>query len=165
MNASASNAVVRAVREALHGHSAHVDLERALTDLPRELRGVRPAGHDHSIWELVEHLRIAQEDLAAYALSADASSPAWPDGYWPEPLDPVDDARWQASVDALTRSLAAMEAWLDDPDMDLGADLPWSSELPSGGRRTALRQVLVACEHMSYHLGQIVQIRKVLGAW
>lgn len=158
-------AVLRAVREALSGRSAHVDLDAALAEFPPELRARRPDGEPHSVWELVEHLRIAQEDLVAYTLSSDAPSPDWPDGYWPEPRDSVDDDRWNATVDGLRTGLAEMEGWLDDPEFDLTADIAWSTELPSGGRRTPLRQILVACEHLSYHLGQIVTVRKALGAW
>ena len=158
-------AVVRAVREALIGRSAHVDLEAALADLPSELRGLRPAGQPHSVWELVEHLRIAQEDLVAYATSADAVSPPWPDGYWPEPRDEVDDATWNASVEGLKKGVAEMLAWTEEPDAWLTEELAWSDELASGGRRTPLRQTLVACEHLSYHLGQVVSVRQALGAW
>lgn len=165
MSSLDDGAVVRAVREALIGRSAHLDLDAALAELPAELRGLRPAGHPHSVWELVEHLRIAQQDLAGYALSADAVSPPWPDGYWPDPRDEVDDATWTASVEGLRQSLAEMLAWLDAPEPWLTHDLAWSDELASGGRRTPLRQVLVACEHLGYHLGQIVSVRQALGAW
>lgn len=158
-------AVLRGVREALAGRSAHIDLNAALDGLPPELRGRRPEGGAHSVWELVEHLRIGQEDLVAYTLSADATSPAWPDGYWPEPRDPVDDDRWNASVEGLRAGLAEMERWLDDPEFDLTEEIAWSTELPSGGRRTPFRQILVACEHLSYHLGQIVLVRQALRAW
>lgn len=161
----ANEAVRRALREALAGGGAHVDLEAALDDLPASARGVRPAGAPHAVWELVEHLRIAQEDLVAYTLSAEATSPPWPDGYWPAPREVVDDASWSASVEGLRAGLATMRGWLDDPSFDLTADIPWSDELPGGGRRTPLRQLLVACDHLGYHLGQIVAVRRALGLW
>lgn len=158
-------AMRRAVRELLSSRSAHVDLGGALDGLPADARGVRPAGHPHSVWELVEHLRIAQHDLVAYTLDPDATSPPWPDGYWPEPIDPVDDARWHASVDGLQEALSAMDGWLRDPSFDLTAEIPHSDALPSGGRRTPLRQILVASDHLAYHLGQIVTVRRALDAW
>ena len=159
------DAVRRAVRELLAQRSAHLDVAAALADLPAELRGVRPDGHPHSVWELVEHLRIAQEDLVAYTLSADAESPPWPDGYWPAPRDEVDDATWRASLDGLTRGLETMDGWARDPAFDLSADIAHSDPLPGGGRRTPLRQMLVAADHLAYHLGQIVTVRQALGAW
>lgn len=158
-------ALRRALRELLAQRGAHVDVAAALADLPAELRGVRPEGHPHSVWELLEHLRIAQEDLVAYTLSADAESPPWPDGYWPAPRDVVDEAAWQASLDGLTRGIEAMDAWARDPEFDLTAEIAHSDRLPDGGRRTPLRQVLVAADHLAYHLGQIVTVRQALGAW
>jgi hypothetical protein len=157
--------VRRAVRELLAGRSAHVDLEAATADLPAELRGVRPEGLPHAVWELVEHLRIAQRDLVDYTLSGEAASPPWPEGYWPAPRAQVDDATWEASLAGLRTGLAEMDGWLRDPAFDLTAELAHSDELPGGGRRTPLRQVLVAADHLGYHVGQIVTARRALGAW
>lgn len=161
----ADAALRRAVRELLAQRGAHVDVATAVADLPAELRGVRPEGHPHSVWELVEHLRIAQEDLVAYTLSADAASPPWPEGYWPAPREVVDDATWRASLDGLTRGIEAMDAWARDPAFELTADIAHSDLLPDGGRRTPLRQMLVAADHLAYHLGQVVTVRQALGAW
>ena len=165
MSAPPAEPVRRAVRELLAGRSAHVDLDAATADLPPELRGVRPEGHPHAVWELVEHLRIAQRDLVDYTLDREAASPPWPEGFWPSPRDEVDDATWAASLEGLRDGLAEMDGWLRDPDVDLIADLPHSGELPGGGRRTPLRQVLVAADHLAYHVGQIVTVRRALGVW
>jgi len=158
-------AVRRAVRELLASRSAHVDLDAALDGLPAEARGVRPEGHPHAVWELVEHLRIAQRDLVEYTLDADAASPPWPEGFWPEPVEVVDDARWRASVEGLREALAVMDGWLRDSSFDLTADIAHSGPLPGGGRRTPLRQIVVAADHLAYHLGQIVTVRRALGVW
>ena len=160
-----SGAERRALQEAWAGRSAHADLDAAIADLDPGLRGVRPDGLPYSVWELVEHLRIGQEDLVAYTLDAGHESPPWPDGYWPEPRARVEDAVWNESVTGLRRALEAMEGWLSDPGFHLGADIAHSDRLPDGGRRTPLRQVLVALDHRAYHLGQIVVVRRALGAW
>jgi hypothetical protein len=157
--------VRRAVRELLAGRSAHVDLDAAIADLPHELRGVRPEGHPHAVWELVEHLRIAQRDLVDYTVGREASSPPWPEGYWPARREEVPEAIWGASLEGLRDGLAEMDGWLRDPDVDLTAELAHSDQLPGGGRRTPLRQVLVAADHLAYHVGQIVTVRQALGAW
>jgi hypothetical protein len=165
MSAPPGDAVRRAVRELLAGRSAHVDLDAATGDLPAELRGARAEGLPHSVWELVEHLRIAQRDLVDYTLSSEAASPPWPEGYWPAPRAEVDDGTWHASLAGLRSGLAEMDAWLRDPAFDLTADIPHSDALPDGGRRTPLRQVLVAADHLGHHVGQIVTVRQALGAW
>lgn len=158
-------ALRRALREQLEGRGAHVDLEAALDALPPELRGQRALQLPHSPWELLEHLRIAQEDIVHYSLDADATSPPWPEGFWPTPRERVDDATWEASRRGLQESLDVMRGWVDDPAFELTAEIPHSDALPDGSRRTYLRQVLVATDHLGYHLGQIVQVRRALSAW
>lgn len=165
MSRDATGALERALREAWAGRSAHADLDAALEGLDPSLRSTRPDGLPYSAWELVEHLRIAQEDLVAYTSGQDHDEPPWPEGYWPGPRESVDDATWERSVAGLKESLAAMASWLDDPEVDLMAELPHSDLLPDGGRRTPLRQMLVALDHRAYHLGQIVAVRRALGAW
>lgn len=164
-DASGGEALVRALRELWEGRGAHADLDAALDGLPTEDRGLRPEGMSYSVWELVEHMRIGQEDLVAYTLDPNHASPSWPDGYWPGPREEVDDETWRASVHGLRASLAAMGAWLDDPGFDLTADIRHSDPLPSGGKRTPLRQMLIAADHRAYHLGQIVAVRRALGNW
>lgn len=160
-----SEPVLRAFREAWAGRSAHVDLDAALADLDAALRAVRPEGVPYSVWELVEHLRIAQKDLLDYTLAREHDAPPWPEGYWPGPRETVDDPTWQESVGGLKAGLAEMGKWLNDPEMDLTEDLPHSDLLPDGGRRTPLRQMLVAMDHRAYHVGEIVAVRRALGAW
>jgi uncharacterized damage-inducible protein DinB len=150
------------VREALvglltEGH-AHVTVEKALADLPAELRGRRPAEGIHSVWEELEHLRIAQEDILRYTLDQSWESPDWPAGYWPAEA-PASEAAWTESIARFRADLAEVVALVRDPARDLTA------RLPKGQGRTYLRQVLLVADHNAYHLGQIVQARKLLGAW
>ena len=157
------------VREALlelwEGGGAHVDLGAALEGLDPAQRAVRPGGFPYSVWELVEHLRLTQEDLVSYTLDPNHESPPWPEGYWPGPREAVNDGLWRESVDGLRRALDAMEAWITEGDVRLVVPIEHSDLLPSGVRRTPLRQVLVAADHRAYHLGQIVAVRRALGAW
>jgi uncharacterized damage-inducible protein DinB len=138
---------------------AHVTLPGALRDLAPELRGRRPAPGLHSIWEELEHVRIAQEDILRYTLDAGWKSPAFPTGYWPVPESMPTDAEWDASLAGFRRDLEGTCALARDPARDLTA------VIPHGEGRTYLRQVLLIADHNAYHLGQIVQTRKLLGAW
>jgi uncharacterized damage-inducible protein DinB len=152
----------KVMREALvalltEGH-AHVTLDKALADLPPELRGRRPANGIHSVWEELEHMRIAQEDILRYTLDQGWESPDWPQGYWPSEA-PADDAAWKASVAQFRADLEEFCALVRDGARDLTA------RLPQGQGRTYLRQVLLVADHNAYHLGQIVQTRKLLGSW
>ena len=143
----------------LQGGHAHVGLEHAVADLRAGDRGRRPKDLPTSVWELLEHMRIAQEDILRYTLDPAWSSPSWPEGYWPEPLHPVDDETWSRTLDGFLADRKELVELVLDPATDLGA------ELPHGEGRTYLRQALVAADHNAYHTGQIVAVRRSLGAW
>jgi len=141
----------------LEGH-AHVSMEKAIAGLDPKLRGKRPAPEIHSVWEELEHLRIAQEDILRYTLDPKWGSPKWPDGYWPAKSEPS-DADWDDSVKRFKADLAEVASLARDAGRDLTA------AIPHGEGRTYLRQVLLVADHNAYHVGQIVQARKLLGAW
>lgn len=148
----------RDLLELLGGKSAHVGAEAAFAGLQPVHRAVRPDGAGHSIWELLEHLRIAQEDILRYTLEPRWTSPAWPDGYWPEIETPTEE-QWQASLEAFRRDLEEVKSLVADPRRDLTA------EIPHGEGRSCLREVLLVADHNAYHLGQVLETRRRLGAW
>ena len=143
----------------LNGGEAHVKAENVLKAVSPQLRSARPAPNVHSVWEELEHLRLAQEDILRYTLDASWKSPAWPEGFWPPENQTVTDEMWKASVDAFFSDLDELVALVQDSKVDLTA------KLPHGEWRTYLRQVLLVADHNAYHLGQIVQARKQLGDW
>lgn len=146
------------VAAALDAREAHVPFDRAVAGLAPHLRGRRPDGLPHSPWELVEHVRLAQADLIAYLEDAGYVAPAWPDDYWPASPTPPSDAAWDAAVAAVQAGRARLQALVRDlPDPT--APIPW------GGEHTYLRTVLVALDHEAYHVGQLVLVRRLLGAW
>jgi hypothetical protein len=140
------------------GH-AHATFEQAVRGFPVERAGVRPNGAPHSAWELLEHLRIAQNDTLRFSESSDYTSPSWPEGYWPAHPAPAKPEDWAESVDAFRDDRTAFEALLRNPDQDLYRKIPW------GDGQTLLREVLVLADHNAYHLGQLVLVRKLLGTW
>ena len=144
--------------ELLTGGHAHLTVDKALRGLDPEARGKRPAKGLHSVWEEFEHMRRAQEDILRYTLDAAWKSPGFPEGYWPERPRPT-ETEWKASVKAFRADLDEVVALARDEKRDLTA------RLPHGEGRTYLRQVLLVADHNAYHLGQIVQTRKLLGAW
>jgi len=142
--------------EFLKGGQAHLTLDEALANLDPKLRNGR-AGGSNSIWAELEHMRIAQEDILRYTLDPKWESPAFPDGFWPtaESTDQV----WQTTVAKFNSDLKEMIDLVRDTRVDL------TSEIPHGEGRTYLREILLVADHNAYHLGQIVTIRKALGAW
>jgi hypothetical protein len=140
------------------GH-AHVELFSALKDFPEELYGKKPPGAPHSGWQLLEHIRFTLNDLLVFATDPDYVAPKWPDAYWPKTESPPSRDAWKTSVNALRADLEALEKLIQDPESNLYARIPW------GDGQTLLREVLLAIDHTSYHLGQLVMLRKQVGAW
>jgi uncharacterized damage-inducible protein DinB len=145
--------------ELLEGGSAHGTAEAALADLAPELRAKRPAPGVHSVWDELEHMRLAQEDILKFTTDGEYKSPDWPAGYWSPVTDVVDDVLWDGAVTKFFSNLDEIIAIVENPAIDLTA------EIPHGEGRTYLREVLLVADHNAYHLGQIVQTRKLLGAW
>src|SRR5205085_10009774 len=143
----------------LLGGQSKLTFRAALADWPAALRGTRPAGQPFTPWRMLEHVRISQWDIIEFTKSAQHVPPEWPAGYWPEHDAPPAPAAWDASVAQVERDLRAMQRLVADPKTDLFA------RIPHGTGQTVLREALVLADHNSYHLGQLVLLRRLLGAW
>jgi hypothetical protein len=143
----------------LRGGGAHLDFERAVADLPAKLRGARPANVPHTPWRLVEHMRIAQWDILEFCRNPRHVSPAFPEGYWPAGDAPPDDAAWEKCLAGFRADSKAMQQLVTDPATDLFA------RLPHGEGQAVLREALLVADHNAYHVGQLVVVRRALGAW
>jgi DinB superfamily len=149
----------RHLRDLLGGGHAHLNFDAAVADLPAGLRGVRPPNLSHTPWRLVEHMRIAQWDILRFSVDPGHVSPEFPDGYWPDGDAPPDVAAWDRAIAAFRADLGAMIELVADPATDLFAPIA------HGQGQTILREALLVADHNAYHLGQLVTVRKLLGAW
>ena len=141
----------------LQGGGAHLHFDKAVADIPPDLRGRTVPPVPHSPWRLLEHMRIAQWDILEFSRKAGHVSPPWPDGYWPRGDAPPDVRAWEQSVEAFSADLAAMCTLVADPAADL------FSPIPHGDGQTVLREALLVADHNAYHLGQLVVVRRLLG--
>jgi hypothetical protein len=149
-----------ALTQLLQGGEAHLGVEKALDGLRPESRNRRPAGGAYSVWELLEHMRIAQEDILRYTIDPSWESPDWPEGYWPADTGEIPDHQWNRAVTGFKDDLGAVLRIVADGERDL------TTEIAHGkGGHTYLREILLVADHNAYHLGQIVQTRKLLGNW
>jgi hypothetical protein len=143
----------------MRGGHAHADFDTAIKNLPVALRGKRPKGAEHSPWEILEHLRIAQWDILEFSRDAKHQSPDWPSGYWPATAAPPNDKAWEKSIRVFRKDLNAMCALVEDASTDLFA------KITHGDGQTVLREALLVADHNSYHLGELVLVRRLLGTW
>ena len=143
----------------LHADNAHVDFETGVKAFPTNLQGKRPPGAAHSPWEVLEHMRIAQWDILEFTRNPEHKSPVFPKGYWPASAAPPDKSAWSVSVRRFRADLRSLGELVADPSNDLQARLPY------GDGQTILREVLLAADHNAYHLGELMLLRRMLGAW
>ena len=136
-----------------------MDFDAAVNGLAPELRGAKPEGSPYSAWELVEHLRLAQWDMLEFCRNPDHVSPDWPKGYWPATADPPDESAWDQSVESFRSDLRSMRYLIADTNSDLFTPFEW------GEGQTLLREALQMADHNAYHVGQLVLLRRNLGAW
>ena len=140
--------------------SAHVGFDRAVAGVPVRMRGVVPKGFAHSVWQIVEHIRIAQADILDFCVNPRYQHDlAWPDDYWPKTRAPKSGAAWTKSLAAYRRDLAAMQRLAKNPKVDLFA------RIPHGSGQTCLREILLVADHNAHHVAQIIDVRRALGAW
>jgi hypothetical protein len=143
----------------LRGGGAHVDFDHAIRGLSAGLRGKRAAGIPFTPWQLLEHLRLAQWDILEFSRNARHVSPKWPEGYWPKASAPPSAAAWTRSVRLFRKDLAALRALVSRRSTDLLA------RIPHGDGQTILREALLVADHNAYHIGQLVLVRRAMGAW
>ena len=157
--ASNDPALRKHVIDVLKGGSAHVHFMDALEEFPPNKRGTFAPGLPHTGWQLLEHARIAQWDILEFSRNPKHVSPGFPEGYWPKTPGPLTDADWDKSVQQFQRDLDEMIEMVKNSRTDLFA------KIPHGDGQTILRQALVLADHNAYHLGQLVDLRRALGAW
>jgi uncharacterized damage-inducible protein DinB len=138
---------------------AHVGFDRAVKGIPPRLLGKRPHGAEHSLWQVVEHLRIAQADILEFCATPKYKDKKWPDDYWPHNPGPGSSAAWTKSLAAYRKDRRALQRLAANPKIDLLA------AIPHGTGQTYLREILLVADHNAYHIGQIVALRRRLGIW
>jgi len=153
------NKLVNELVSLIEKGNAHVSFKESIADLPPALRTKIPANLPYSIWQLVEHIRIAQNDIVDFSASADSSSLVWPDDYWPEPVEKVSDADWNNSLAEIEADQQRFFTLLQNEENDLFSPLPW------GTGQSLLREAMLIADHNAYHTGEIVLARRLLGSW
>jgi len=146
----------------LDGGQAHATFDQAVKDMPAKLQGAVPHGLPYSAWQLLEHLRLAQRDILDFSRNDDGSyrELKWPDDYWPKKPEPPNADAWQKSIDQIRKDRTAFEALLDSvDDPNLIRPFPW------GDGQNLLREALLIADHEAYHVGELVLLRRLLGAW
>jgi len=143
----------------IKGGQAFAPMSVVLANIPAEIRGVQPSGLPYSIWQQVEHIRIAQWDMLDFSRNPDYKEISWPADYWPKETAPKDDAAWDHAINQIFEDEKAFIALLEAPDVDLYTPFAW------GKGQCLLREAMLVANHNSHHAGQIIILRRLLGHW
>jgi uncharacterized damage-inducible protein DinB len=143
----------------LESNEAHATFEQAVQDFPAELRGKKPKNAEHSAWQLLDHLRVAQHDILDFSIDPAYKSMEWPKDYWPAHAEPPHEKAWDEAVAAYHKDRQALCDLVANEETDLFA------KIPHGDGQTILREVLLVADHNAYHIGQLVLLRRLLGVW
>jgi len=145
----------------LDWEEAHVGFDKAVAGIPAAVHGAQVSGFEHSPWQLLEHLRLAQGDLLDFAVNPQyVHALEWPGDYWPRDPAPPDAAAWDRSIDAFKADRGRLMQLVRNTAVDLFATVPTGT-----GPQTCLRAILLVADHNAYHLGQLVAVRRALGIW
>jgi DinB superfamily len=145
----------------LYGGQAHATFDEAVKDLPADLRGTVPPNLPYSAWQLLEHLRITQRDILNFSAPPTGGYHPiqWPDDYWPKSQQPPTAHAWEQSIAAVHSDLKSFIALIENPKSDLYKPFRW------GDGQNLLREALLVADHTAYHLGELIVLRRLLGAW
>ena len=145
----------------LDGGQAHATFADAVKDFPAKLRGVMPQGLPYSAWQLLEHIRLAQKDILDFSAPPTGGYHAlkWPEGYWPKEAEPASAEAWDRSIAAIEADRKKFKALIAKPEADLVKPFRW------GTGQNLLREALLIADHNAYHVGELVMLRRLLGAW
>lgn len=145
----------------LRGGHAHAPLEQVVKGMPFEKQGLVPKGMPYSAWQLLEHLRLALEDMVEFSDNADGHyrEKSFPDDYWPKAAEPPSKNAWAESVKTIEEELGKFVRLVSDPKADLFEPFPW------GEGQTLAREAMQIVDHNAYHLGELVAVRRAVGAW
>jgi hypothetical protein len=149
--------LVAELEKLIKGGGAHATLEDALADIPAKFRGIKPNNLPYSIWQLAEHIRIAQWDMLEFSKDGNHESPKWPDDYWPKEAEPKDDAAWDNTIEQINADKADFLALLKSEDI--------YKPIPHGTGQSILREALQVADHNAYHTSEIILLRRLLGIW
>ena len=145
----------------LKGGQAHAGFDAAVKDFPSDLRGKVPDGLPYSAWQILEHMRIAQRDILHFSAPPTGGYHPlqWPEDYWPKSPEPPSANAWDQCIAAIRSDREHFEALLTKPDADLAKPFRW------GEGQNLLREALLIADHTAYHLGELIVLRRLLGAW
>ena len=142
------------IGDALSGKGAHVGTKALFDGLDWKAAGTRPEGAPHSIFQLLNHLSFWQAWVVKWLDGGDPKVPKHASGGWPSEVSPASAKEWQRSVRGFRSGLVRLARQSRESDL-----------LTKRGKHSRLGMLQAIASHNSYHGGQVVVLRQMLGKW
>ena len=143
-----------AIGRALSGEGAHAASVDVFEGLDWKLAGKRPEGAPHSLFQILNHLNYWQDWVVEWLAGKKPPPPKHASSSWPGGESPGSKKEWDSAVEDFRKGLVALDK------ASRSADL-----FTDGGRKSRLEMLQTIASHNSYHVGQAVLLRQVLGSW
>lgn len=144
----------KSLTQALSGKDAHVEVLSAFEGLDWRLAGRRGEGEEHSVFQLLNHLSYWQDWVLRWLDGEDPGVPEHASGGWPGDEKPRSLEDWEQALEHFKKGVDELKS--RSHVMDL---------LAVRGDKSPLEMFTSIALHNSYHIGQVVLLRRALGAW
>jgi hypothetical protein len=143
----------------MKGEAAFMPFKEALKDFPMASINSQIPNSNYSPWFLLEHLRLAQQDILDFIVNPDYKYRKWPEDYWPVSGTLATPAKWKKSINDFESDFAKLSDLVKNHDTDLYHEIPW------GSGEIFLREIITVSNHNAFHLGEFAMARQVMGTW
>jgi hypothetical protein len=151
--------LIKELGDLLSKGNAHVTFEEAVKDISLDNLMLTPENLPYNIFQLAEHIRIAQWDIVEFCINPHHVSPKWPEGYWVSGNDTVSRQAWDHILHQIKRDRERFIQFLKSTDTNL------FEPLPQGTGQNVFKEALLIADHTAYHIGEIILIRRLLKIW
>ena len=153
-----SDKIIMMITNGLEGKNTHLLPNNALEGLTPKLARETPEDVHHSCWELLHHIVVWQEAIFEAINGKKVDWQAISENTnWPTTEQLFDDSNFHNLVDKFSQGLLRAK--------ELAKTVDLSKSMPAWGKAPVIQAFFVLLQHNSYHLGQIVTVRKILGNW
>jgi len=137
----------------------HMSFEEAIADYPFKSINNYPPNVIYTPWQLLEHIRINQNDILDFITNPKYQEKNWPDDYWPKRDKMATPKEWGETIKQIISDRNKLIAIIHDPKVDLNKKIEW------GDGQTIIEEILKTADHTSYHIGEFGILRQIMNTW
>jgi hypothetical protein len=155
----------RTLTELLYGKGAHANPITAVQGIPAQLAARKLEGCPHSICQMVGHMNFWMEYELRRIRQEDPPYPKHAADSWPSDSSPANEAEWKQVAARFAAFIQELSALAHSDTEFLNQEVKATHAVHNQQSSSVLAVLWQTAVHNSYHIGQIVLLRRVLNAW